>query len=362
MDDGNHQSAARCGPHLRWRVARSAAEAVSVRERLRDENAYLRRELQTLVGAPAIVGNSASVRRLLEQVRQVAASDASVLLMGETGTGKSLLANRIHELSARHERAMVRVNCASLSVSSVEGDLFGREQMAYGCPTPRSVGLLEIASGSTVFLDEVADLPADTQASLARVLQNQEIHPLGTRRAVKVDLRVIAATRRDLLTAIRQGTFRDDLFYRLNVLPIHVPPLRERVEDIPLLVWRFVDEFGETYGKTIDTIDQESMALLQRYHWPGNARELRNVVERAVLVTSGRRLQLASPTVASAAGKRADETLLSVEKRHISEVLAGCHGKVHGKDGAAHRLGLSPRALEAKLTALGLRRLANRRA
>jgi formate hydrogenlyase transcriptional activator len=338
-------------------LRRATAENASLRTRLRDENTYLRHEMNALVGVPAIVGNSPGIRRVLEQVRQVADSDASVLLVGETGTGKSVLAHRIHDMGPRRERALVRVNCVSLPAASVESNLFGQHKGAYVVGEARRVGLLELANGSTVFLDEVADLPTDTQASLARVLQSREIQPLGRSHPMKVDLRVIAATRRDLAACIEAGTFRDDLYYRLNVLPLHIPPLRERTEDIPLLVWRFVDEFSQTYGKTIDTIDQESMALLQQYRWPGNARELRNVVERAMIVATGRRLKIVLPT--TGAGSRGSETLLAVEKAHISATLVLCGGKIRGKGGAADRLGLSPPALEAKLKKLGLRRRAD---
>ena len=335
-------------------LRRAMAENATLRGRLRDENAYLRQELNALVGAPAIVGNSPGIRRVLEQVRQVATSEASVLLQGETGTGKSVLAHRIHDSSARRDRALVRVNCASLSADSVQGDLFGQYRGAYVAGESKHTGLLELANGSTVFLDEVADLPTATQASLARVLQSHEIQPLGTSHPIKVDLRVIAASRRDLVACIQHGTFRDDLYYRLNVLPIHVPPLRERLDDIPLLVWRFVDEFSQTYGKTIETIDQESMAQLQHYTWPGNARELRNVVERAMIVATGRRLNIVLPVTSGEA--RGSETLAAVEKAHIIAVLAECGGNVRGKGGAAARLGLSPRALEMRMTKYGIRR------
>lgn len=334
-------------------LRRAMIENSALRGRLRDENAYLRQELNTLVGAPAIVGNSPGIRRVLEQVRQMAASDASVLLLGEVGTGKSVLAHRIHDLSARRDRALVRVNCASLSADSVQGDLFGQYRGAYAAGETKHTGLLELANGSTVFLDEVTDLPTETQASLARVLQSHEIQPLGTSHPIKVDLRVIAASRHDLIACIQRGTFRDDLYYRLNVLPIHVPPLRERIEDIQLLVWRFVDEFSQTYGKTIETIDQESLAQLQRYPWPGNARELRNVVERAMIIATGRRLNIGLPLPSGAA--RASDTLAAVERAHITMVLAECGGKVRGKDGAAARLGLSPRTLEMRLTKYGIR-------
>ena len=335
-------------------LRRATVENASLRARLHDENVYLRQELNALVGAPAIVGNSAGIRRVLEQVQQVAASDATVLLCGETGTGKSVLAHRIHEYSARRDRALVRVNCASLSADSIEVDLFGRHGGNAIAADDRRMGLLELANGSTVFLDEVADLPTAAQARLARVLQSHEIHSLGKSHPVKVNLRVIAATRRNLETCIKERSFRDDLYYRLNVLPIHVPPLRERVEDIPLLVWRFVDEFSQTYGKTIETIDQASLTLLQGYRWPGNARELRNVVERAMIVATGRRLRIVLP-VASAA-TRSSETLAAVEKAHIITTLAACGGNVRGKSGAAVRLGISPRALEARLSRYGIRR------
>jgi PAS domain S-box-containing protein len=334
-------------------VQQTLAENAALRERLRDENTYLRHEVKALTGASAIVGNSPAFRRVLEQIRDVAVTDSTVLLLGETGTGKSLLAERLHDLSARRDRALVRVNCAALTVASIGDDLFGRDTRAAAESDTRPVGLLQLASGSTVFLDEVADLPADAQASLARVLQDRQIHPLGKGRPVAVDLRVIAASRRDLVASVQAGTFRDDLFYRLNVVPIRVPPLRERADDLPLLVWRFVDELCVTYGKTIDTIDQEAMTLLQQYPWPGNARELRNVVERAMIAATGRRLHITPPSVPKA---RRSETLAAVERAHIDAVLTATGGQIEGKHGAAARLGLTPRALAAKLRALGGRR------
>jgi PAS domain S-box-containing protein len=263
-------------------------EMTAARDQLRDENGYLREELKTVTGSTAVVGHSPVIRRLLEQIRQIATTDSTVLLVGETGTGKSLFASRIHELSPRGQRAMVRVNCAAPTAAWVDGELVGSESMM----DVRHVGRLELANHSTVLLDEVADLPLESQASLLRVLQDHQIQPHGAGRTVTVDVRVIAATRKDLRRCIEEGTFRDDLFYRLNVVPIHVPPLRERREDIPLLVWRFVDEFSAAYGRPVDAIDQESMSALQEYNWPGNARELRNVVERAMIVPAGRRLRI----------------------------------------------------------------------
>jgi formate hydrogenlyase transcriptional activator len=334
---------------------RTIDDAWETRDRLRRENEYLRHELKSVLGTPPIVGHSAAIRRVLEQVRQVAATDSAVLLIGETGTGKTVLASHIHELSARSEHPMVRVNCALLSAASMEGELVGSEQGSYVDDEFRHLGRLEVANGSTVFFDEVADLSLDAQASLVRVFQEKQIQPLGSARPVRVDARIVAATRKDLKHRIEEGAFRDDLYYQLNVFPIHVPPLRERPEDIPLLVWRFVDEFSEAYGKPIDAIDQGSMTALQTYAWPGNARELRNVVERAVIVAGGRRLHIPLPPNGTA-HKGKNGTLAAIEREHIARVLAMCGGRTGGKGGAAARLGLSPRALRAKMTALGLHR------
>ena len=335
-------------------LRQSVAEVAALRNRLRDENAYLRNELKVLTGAREIVGHSPAIRRVLEQVRQVSSTESTVLLLGETGTGKTLLAARIHELSSRGERAMVRVNCASVSAAWIEGDLFGRLGESSAETAPRQVGRLELANASTVFLDEVADLPLDAQAHLTRALQEKQIQPHGSAGPVKVDVRIIAATRQDLRRAIEAGTFRDDLYYLLNVFPIQMPSLRERPEDIPLLVWRFVDEFSEVYGKPIDTIDKASMAALQKHPWPGNARELRNLVERAMIVTRGRNLRIPLPSAGGAA-TRGNNTLASVEKEHITAILAACDGQISGKNGAAARLGLTPKALRALMKKHGIR-------
>jgi formate hydrogenlyase transcriptional activator len=335
------------------RLRKAIDEMTGLRDRLREENLYLRHELRALIGTPPIVGHSPSIRHVLEQVRQVGPTDSTVLLAGETGTGKTLLAAQIHEMSARSEHAMVRVNCARASVAWMEDELVGSEQGLNA--EPRHVGRLELASGSTVFFDEIADLPLEAQASLTRLLQDRQIQPVGGSRPLRVDVRIIAATRKDLKRCIEEGAFRDDLYYRLNVFPIHVPPLRDRREDIPLLVWRFVDEFSEAYGKPVDAIDQASMAALQAYSWPGNARELRNVVERAMIVPTGRRLRI--PLLPNGSGsKRRSETLAALEKEHITSILAACGGRIHGRGGAAARLGLSPKALGAKITRLGIHR------
>ena len=216
----------------------------------------------------------------------MAATDSTVLLLGETGTGKELFATQIHELSARHARAMVRVNCAAIPATLLESELFGREKGAFTGALSRQIGRFELADHSTIFLDEIGDLPLDVQVKLLRVLEEQQIERLGSPKPIRVDTRIIAATHRDLEQRIGEGTFREDLFYRLNVFPIRVPPLRDRAEDIPLLVWRFVEEFSKAFAKRIDTIDKDNMAALQQYSWPGNIRELRNVVERAMITAS----------------------------------------------------------------------------
>ena len=292
---------------------------------------------------------------MLDQVRQVAATDSTVLLLGETGSGKELFATQIHELSARRGRAMVRVNCSAIPATLMESELYGREKGAFTGALARQIGRFELADHSTIFLDEIGELPQDVQIKLLRVLEERQIERLGSPRAIRVDTRIIAATHRDLEQRIADGTFREDLFYRLNVFPIKVPPLRERVEDIPLLVWRFVDEFSKAFGKRIDAISRDNMATLQQYTWPGNIRELRNVVERAMIVATGPRLSLTLPTPTTAATRRSAK-LADVEKEHIRSVLETTGWRIRGTGGAADRLGLKPTTLETRLAKLGLRR------
>ena len=325
------------------------------KDRLHAENVYLRHEERERLGLTRLVGQSAAVRRVLEQIQQVAQTDSTVLLLGETGTGKELFATHIHELGARHARAIIRVNCAAIPTTLIESELFGREKGAFTGALTRQAGRFELADRSTIFLDEIGDLPPDVQVKLLRVLEERTIERLGSPRSIPVDTRIIAATHRNLEQRVAAGRFREDLYYRLNVFPIQVPPLRERVEDIPLLIWHFVEEFSKAFGKRIDAIDKESLATLKQYPWPGNIRELRNTVERAMIVTTSRRLTILLPQ-ASAATTRRSATLIEVEKEHIRAVLNGTGWRIRGAGGAADRLGMKPTTLETRMAKLGLRR------
>ena len=302
-----------------------------------------------------VVGRSAALREVLEDVRRVAATDSTVLLLGETGSGKELFATHVHQLSRRHARSMVRVNCAAIPDTLIESELFGREKGAFTGALARQMGRFELADRSTIFLDEIGDLSQDVQVKLLRVLEEKEIERLGSPRAIRVDARIIAATHRNLEERVAQGTFREDLYYRLNVFPIQVPPLRDRTEDIPPLVWRFVEEFAEAFGKRIDAISPENMIALQRYPWPGNIRELRNAVERAMVTAAAGHLTIPVPRRAFTAATRSIK-LVDVEREHIHGVLESTRWRIRGNDGAADRLGLKPTTLETRMVKLGLKR------
>jgi transcriptional regulator with GAF, ATPase, and Fis domain len=307
-------------------------------------------------GDGGIIGESAVVHRALEQVSQVAATDSTVLLLGETGTGKELFATRIHELSARHALNMVRVNCSAIPSTLMESELFGREKGAFTDASFRQIGRFELADRSTIFLDEIGELPAEIQVKLLRVLEERQIERLGSPRSIRIDTRVIAATHRDLEKGIAEGSFREDLFYRLNVFPIRIPPLRERTEDIPLLVWRFVEEFAALFDKHIETIPDDTLEALKRYSWPGNIRELRNVVERAMIVAVGPQLRISSPSGVVSADRTRSEKLMDIERSHIRLVLESARWRIRGVGGAADRLGLRPTTLETRMVKLGLTR------
>jgi formate hydrogenlyase transcriptional activator len=337
-------------------LQKALQEVVTLRDRLHAENTYLRKEAHAQLGASNVIGESAAIRRVLEQVHQVAVTDASVLLLGETGTGKELFATQIHDLSARHTRAMVRVNCAAIPSALMESELFGRERGAFTGAHARQIGRFELANHSTIFLDEIGELTPEIQVKLLRVLEERQLERLGSPRPIRVDARIIAATHRNLEQRIAEGTFREDLFYRLNVFPIRVPPLRERVEDIPLLVGTFVADFGKAFGKRVDTITPENLAALQRYAWPGNIRELRNVVERAMIVANGRELTIPVPATTAVAGGRHRDRLADVETEHIRSVLEIARWRIRGAGGAAERLGLRPTTLETRMVKLGIKR------
>jgi transcriptional regulator with GAF, ATPase, and Fis domain len=332
-----------------------AEEAQRLKDRLQVENVYLRQEARQQLGQVRIAGQSAALRRVLDQIEQVAMTDSTVLLLGETGTGKELFATDIHEMGPRRARPMVRVNCAAIPATLIESELFGREKGAFTGALSRQVGRFELADHSTIFLDEIGDLPLDVQVKLLRVLEERKIERLGSPRPIAVDTRIIAATHHNLEQRVAEGAFREDLYYRLNVFPIRVPPLRERVEDIPLLVWRFVEEFSRAFGKRIDSIDRDTLAALQRHSWPGNIRELRNVIERAMIVTTSRRLTITLPPP-SAASTRRSPKLVDVEKEHIRAVLESAAWRIRGAGGAAARLGMKPTTLETRMAKLGLKR------
>jgi formate hydrogenlyase transcriptional activator len=287
----------------------------------------------------------------------VAGTPATVLLIGETGTGKELLARAIHNLSPRCARPMVTLNCAALPATLVESELFGREKGAFTGAVTRQIGRFELADGSTLFLDEIGELPLELQAKLLRVLQEGQFERLGSSKPIKTDVRIIAATNRDLEKAVKEGRFREDLYYRLNVFPITMPPLRQRREDIPLLVSAFAKDIVRTLGKTIDAIPRSTLTELQRYSWPGNIRELRNVVERALIVCRGSTLHFDLPAQASTSavvGSPPNRTLEEVERRHILSVLEETGWRVSGKNGAAAILGLNRSTLESRMAKLGI--------
>ena len=337
-------------------LERAVDEIEALKHRLEAENTYLRQEIELQHGHDEILGQSRSVRELLQQIEQVAGADSGVLVVGETGTGKELVARAIHRLSPRRSRPMITVNCAALPSSLIEAELFGRERGAYTGALTKQSGRFEAANGSTLFLDEVGELPPDMQSKLLRVLQTGEFERVGSPVTHKVDVRLVAATNRDLAAMVREGRFRQDLFYRLNVFPISVPPLRERSGDIPALVWAFVHEFSERMGKNVEVIRKPSMQALQRYPWPGNVRELRNVIERAMILTRGECLQVELPATDADEADSAWVTLADAERRHIRIMLERCGWRVRGAGGAAERLGLKPSTLESRMKKLGIRR------
>jgi transcriptional regulator with GAF, ATPase, and Fis domain len=331
-------------------------ELQELRQRLERENSYLREQARSAAGSARVVCKSTPMQAVLALVERVAPTDAPVLILGETGVGKELIAEAIHARSARSDRGMVKLNCAVLPPTLIEAELFGREKGAYTGALTRQIGRFELAHRSTLFLDEVGELPLDLQAKLLRVLQEGEFERLGSPRTLRVDARIVAATNRDLERAVEEGRFRADLYFRLAVFPILVPPLRERRDDIPALAWAVVDEVARKMGKRVDAIDEDSLAQLSGYGWPGNVRELRNVVERAIILSNAASLRIEIPVARNSAALASVTALADVERMHIVRVLEQSGWRVRGQQGAAIRLGLPPSTLETRMAKLGIRR------
>jgi transcriptional regulator with GAF, ATPase, and Fis domain len=329
------------------------AEVTQLKERLELDNQYLRHELATEVDDDVI----AAMKEVLREVKRVAATDSTVLLSGETGTGKELLAEALHQASKRRDRLLVRVNCAALPGPLIESELFGREKGAYTGALTRESGRFEVADGGTLFLDEVGELPLELQAKLLRVLEDGTFERLGSSRTIKVNVRVVAASNRDLGQAVRENRFRQDLFFRLQVFPIHIPPLRDRREDIPPLVWAFIKELGGHLGKVIENVPRQSMEALRNYSWPGNVRELRNVIERSMILTDGPTLRVVLPDrVAATQRLEPSMTIAEVERHHILDVLEQTGWRISGGHGAARVLGIKATTLEYRMKKLGIER------
>jgi transcriptional regulator with GAF, ATPase, and Fis domain len=326
-----------------------------LKQRFERENIYLREEVKLLVEHKDIVGQSVAMKRVLSQAEQVALTDSTVLLLGETGTGKELLARAIHSMSTRKGRTLIVVNCASLPPTLIESELFGREKGAFTGALTRMTGRFELADGSTLFLDEIGELPLDLQSKLLRVLEQGQFERLGSSRTTKVNVRIIAATNRDIEQAVKDGTFRRDLFYRLNVFPIVIPPLRERAGDIPLLVRSIVKEFQKRMGKEIESIPKKTMDALQSYSWPGNVRELRNMIEHAMILSKGKSLDVHVPKRASSETEDTGN-LQEMERMHLITVLEKTGWRISGQGGAAEVLGLKRTTLQAKMKKLGIKR------
>jgi PAS domain S-box-containing protein len=330
----------------------------------RREIEYLREELRAIEGYGDIIGQSDAMRHVLQDVQQVAATDSTVLILGETGTGKELIARAIHAASGRSDKPLIKVNCSAIPATLMESEFFGHEKGAFTGATAKRDGRFALADGGTIFLDEIGDLSLDLQAKLLRVLQEGEFEPVGSSRTRKVDVRAIAATNHNLLQEVRDGEFREDLYYRLNVFPIEMPALRERGDDVLLLAAAFTKKFAKQIGRSIEGLTENSARRLKAYDWPGNVRELQNVVERAVITSREGRLNLdralpesaaAAPPVSTTAVLTTTE-LRQLERQNILRALEACRGRVAGKDGAAQLLGMSPSTLTSRMKALGIKR------
>ena len=366
--------AARAGAELQREQANeqlraALSEVERLKNQLQAENVYLQEEIRREHNFEEMVGNSPALLTLLRRVERVAGTDTTVLISGETGSGKELIARALHNGGPRRQRALVKVNCGAVPPSLLESELFGHVKGAFTGAIDRRVGRFEIADGGTLFLDEIGELPLETQVKLLRVLQEQEFEPVGSSRTVKVNVRIIAATNRDLGEEVRAGRFRSDLFFRLNVVPLVVPALRERRADVSLLVTFFLSKFGAKFGRRIERVDRDTMDRLTAYSWPGNIRELQNVIERAVVLSNGPVLRLGPDLLplpddgegsgdepAAPSGPEGLVSLADAERRHIEAVLAHTKGVVAGTDGAARILDLHPNTLRSRMKKLGIPR------
>ncbi|MGD2075108.1 MAG: sigma 54-interacting transcriptional regulator [Gammaproteobacteria bacterium] len=353
-------------------ILRDVEERLAAERRIQSlsqEASYLREELRALHNCDDIMGRSEALTRVLAEVQQVAATDSTVLVMGETGTGKELIARALHNASGRRERTLVTLNCAAIPRELIESELFGHEKGAFTGATQKRPGRFALADRATLFLDEVGELPLDLQAKLLRVLQEGEFEPLGSHRTQRVDVRIVAATNRDLEAAVAAGEFREDLFYRLNVFPIRVPPLRERGGDVVLLARAFLERFAKRMGKPFEPLSPDCIERLMGYHWPGNVRELENVIERAAILSRDGRLDLAralpeaapmsrtTPVPASGVGTvRTAAEMQALERDNLLRALEACNWKVSGSRGAARMLGMKPTTLSSRLKAMGIER------
>ncbi len=338
-------------------LSKAFAEIKILKDQIEVENIYFRHEHNMRHRFDHIRGQSDGLKYVLFRAEQVAPQNTTVLILGETGTGKELIAAAIHDMSPRKERPLITVNCVALPANLIESELFGREKGAFTGADTRQVGRFEVAHGSTLCLDEIGELPLELQAKLLRVIQHNEFERLGSSQTIKVDVRIVATTNRNLEEEVRKGRFRQDLYYRLNVFPITVPPLRQRQEDIPILVQVFTERYARKLGKQITSIQKETMKALQDYPWPGNIRELESIIERAVILCPGPVLQLADklaiPSPPSSAGMN---TLEEVERNQILKTLSETRWRIEGKDGAAAILGLHPSTLRARMQKLGVAR------
>ena len=335
---------------------RGALQRISELEsHLNNDTVYLREETEDLHDASGLVGQSDGLKRVLGKTYQVAPTDSTVIILGETGTGKELVARAIHSRSRRKHRPLVKVNCAAIPATLIESEFFGHEKGAFTGALTRKVGRFELAHGCSLFLDEIGDLPLELQSKLLRVLQDGKFERLGSTRTTKVDVRVITATNRNLEEETREGRFRADLYYRLNVFPIEIPPLRERTTDIPLLVWYFISKHKNRLGKNINQVSKNVMDTLTHYHWPGNVRELENRIERAIILSSGPDLKLTERLPLDAAPVESG-SLLDAERHHILKVLEACQWRIKGRGNAAERLGMNPSTLRSRMKKLTITR------